>query len=54
MKFDEMLSNFKGKTCVMSVELFGGGDYGNIRIVAGNEAHCEDMLRNLGRSGFSL
>ena len=49
MKFDEMLSNFKGKTCVMSVELFGGGDYGNIRIVAGNEAHCEDMLRNLGR-----
>lgn len=49
MNFDEMLSNFKAKACVMSVERFDGGDYGNIRIVAGNGAHCEDMLRNIGR-----
>lgn len=49
MNFDEMLSNFKAKACVMSVERFGGDDYGNIRIVTGNAAHCEDMLRTIGR-----
>ena len=44
MDFDQILSHYKAKACVISVELFPDGTYGNIRVVAGNKAHCEDML----------
>ena len=43
MDFDKILSHYKAKACVMSVELFPDGSYGNIRVVAGNKAHCDDM-----------
>ena len=43
MDFDKILSRYKAKACVMSVELFPDGSYGNIRVVAGNKAHCDDM-----------
>ena len=49
MDFDVLLSAYKNKTCVMSVEVFSNGDYGNVRIVAGNKAHCEDMLQTMRR-----
>lgn len=43
MNFDDLLSHYKAKACVVSVEFFPNGTYGNIRVVAGNKAHCEDM-----------
>lgn len=42
MDFEHLLSSHRGKACVVSVELFPDGSYGNIRIVAGNKAHCAD------------
>ena len=49
MNFDVLLSAYKSKACIMSVEVFPDGDYGNIRIVAGNQAHCDDMLHTIKR-----
>ena len=49
MDFEQLLSAFQSKTCVMSVEAFPDGHYGNIRIVAGNQAHCDDMLQTMHR-----
>lgn len=48
MNYDEILKNYKAKTCVMSVERLADGRYGNIRVEAGNEAHCEDILHITG------
>ena len=47
MDFDAILSEYKTQTCVMSVEKFEDGGYGNIRIVAGNKPHCDDMLQTM-------
>lgn len=49
MDFERLLSGYKTKTCVMSVEKFPDGSYGNIRIVAGNKAHCDDMMNVMHR-----
>jgi len=49
MDFDKILSHYKAKACVMSVELYPDGSYGNIRVVAGNKAHCEEMESTQGR-----
>ncbi len=43
MDFDRLISGYKSKTCVMSVEKLPDGGCGQIRIVAGNKAHCDDM-----------
>ena len=43
MDFDVLLSHYRAKACVVSVEFFPDGTYGNIRVVAGNKAHCDDM-----------
>ena len=43
MDFDNLLSHYKAKACVVSVEFFPDGTYGNIRVVAGNKAHCDDL-----------
>ena len=43
MDFDKILSHYKAKACVLSVELLSDGSYGNIRVVAGNKAHCTEM-----------
>ena len=45
MDFESILSAYKTKTCIMSVENYSDGGYGNIRIAAGNKAHCDDMLK---------
>lgn len=49
MDFDSLLAGYKNKTCIMSVELFSDGTYGNIRIAAGNRAHCDDMMNTMHR-----
>jgi len=49
MDFDKILSHYKAKACVMSVELYPDGSYGNIRVVAGNKAHREEMESTQGR-----
>ncbi|WP_295067027.1 diguanylate cyclase [uncultured Fibrobacter sp.] len=43
MDFDVLLSHYRAKACVVSVEFFPDGTYGNIRVVAGNKAHYDDM-----------
>ena len=43
MDFDQLLAHHKSKACVVSVDLFPDGTYGNIRVVAGNKAHCDDL-----------
>ena len=43
MDFDRLISGYKTKTCIISVEKYDDGSYGNIRIAAGNKAHCDDM-----------
>lgn len=48
MDFSAVLSAYENKTCIMSVEVFPNGDYGNIRIVDGNKAHYDDMLLTMG------
>ena len=49
MDFDVLLSAYKSKTCIMSVERLSDGTYGNIRIVAGNQAHYDEMQHTLQR-----
>ena len=43
MDFESLLSGYKVKACVMSVDILSDDHYGNIRIVAGNKPHCEDI-----------
>lgn len=43
MDFDVLLSHYRAKACVVSVEFLPDGTYGNIRVVAGNKAHYDDM-----------
>ena len=47
MDFDKLLSGYKSKACVISVDVYPDDHYGNIRIVAGNKPHCEDMIRTM-------
>lgn len=44
MDFDKILDDYECKTCVISIEKLSDDNYGNIRIVAGNKAHCEEMF----------
>ncbi len=47
MDFERLLSGCKAKACVMSVDILPDDRYGNIRIVAGNKAHCDDMMATM-------
>ena len=49
MNFEQILSAYKSKACILSVETYPGGGYGNIRIAAGNKAHCDEMLHVMHR-----
>ena len=49
MDFKQLLSSQKTKSCVMSVEKISEGEYGNIRIVEGNQAHYDDMVNTIHR-----
>jgi diguanylate cyclase (GGDEF)-like protein len=51
MDFDKILAHYTAKTCVLSVEFYPDGSYGNIRVVAGNSAHCAD-IENLTHRPF--
>lgn len=44
MDFESLLSGYKSKACILSVGTYPNGGYGNIRIVAGNKAHCDEMF----------
>ena len=48
MSFDEILKQYKAKTCIVSIEKTGENKYGNIKVVAGNQAHCDDILHITG------
>ena len=48
MSFDEILKHYKAKTCILSVEKIDATHYGNIRVVAGNQAHCDDIAHITG------
>lgn len=43
MDFEKIIAEYKTTTCVISVDKYEDGGYGNIRIVAGNKAHCDEM-----------
>ena len=43
MNFDSLLSKYEAKACIVSVEFYPDDTYGNIRVIAGNQAHCADM-----------
>ena len=49
MDFERILSEYRSKACIISVEKYPDVGYGNIRIAAGNKAHCDDMLNVMGR-----
>ena len=50
MDFETILSEYKTRTCIMSVEKLENGGYGNIRIVAGNKPHYDDMLQTMHKA----
>ena len=43
MDFDSLLSKYKAKACVVSIDFYEDETYGNIRILEGNKAHYDDM-----------
>ncbi len=43
MDFDSLLSKYKAKACVVSIDFYENDTYGNIRILEGNKAHYDDM-----------
>ena len=48
MSFEELLKHYKTKTCILSIEKIDEKHYGNIRVVAGNQAHYDDILHIKG------
>ena len=44
MDFDSLLSKYKAKACVVSIDFYEDETYGNIRILEGNKAHYDDMV----------
>jgi len=47
MDFEKILSAYKSKACIISVDILPDDHYGNIRITAGNKAHCDEMLATM-------
>ena len=43
MDLQALVDSFEPMTCIMSVEVFPDGSYGNIRIVAGNKAYVNSI-----------
>ncbi len=43
MDFNSLLSKYKAKACVVSIDFYENDTYGNIRILEGNKAHYDDM-----------
>lgn len=51
MDFTSLLQSCRGKTCVISVDIYPDDKYGNIRVMAANKAHAEEVERIWGH-GF--
>ncbi len=49
MDFDKIVADHKCRSCIISVEKYQDGTYGNIRVVAANKAHREDSEKVFGR-----
>lgn len=43
LDFEALLKDYKAKSCIISVEKLSDSTYGNIRIAAGNKAHCDEV-----------
>ena len=43
MDFNSLLSKYKAKACIVSIDFYEDETYGNIRILDGNKAHYDDM-----------
>ena len=43
MDLQALADSFESMTCIMSVEVFPDGSYGNIRIVAGNKPYVNSI-----------
>ena len=50
MDFERLVSCHKSRTCVISVEHYPDGTYGNIRIVTANKPHIDDVEQTFHRS----
>lgn len=48
MDFQSFLDLYECKACILSVELYRDGKYGNIRVVKGNQAHADEIQRRRG------
>ena len=42
MDFDQIVEGHRSRSCIISVEQYPDGAYGNIRVVAANKAHRDD------------
>ena len=49
MDFDRIVADHKCRSCIISVENYQDGSYGNIRVVAANKAHRDDSEKVFGR-----
>lgn len=52
MDLQKFVDGFEPMTCIMSVEVFPDGSYGNIRIVCGNQAYV-DSIENPSHMAYS-
>ncbi|MCH5272430.1 MAG: GGDEF domain-containing protein, partial [Lachnospiraceae bacterium] len=43
MDFQSFVDKFESMACIISVEKFSDGHYGNIRLVTGNEAYIKSI-----------
>ena len=43
MDFRKILDSYTCRACIMSVEIYPDGKYGNIRVVTGNQAHAQEI-----------
>ena len=50
MNFNHLLEGYKGKVCIISVDSYPEGKYGNIRVIAANKAHEELVKKIWGHS----
>ena len=49
MDYEKLVSEHMSRSCIISVEKYENGEYGNIRVVAANKAHIEDVEKVFNR-----
>ena len=49
MDFNYLVEGYKGKACVISVDILPDGKYGNLRVVAASKAHMDEVKKVWGR-----